>query len=255
MDRFSGTALQTTLDVLPIMLVILVFQLGVLRRKPRNLKTILIGGAYTLVGLILFRLGLEDTLLPLGSSMAQSLVTLGPTPLVDKQWYDHFWLLLFAGLIGLAATLIEPTLSAVASRVDELTGGEMRAMHLRYVVATGVAFGLMLGTLRILLGIPILFFVIPILALLGLMSINAPKTILPLALDTGPMATSVVTVPLIAAFGIAVADTIPGRDPILDGFGLVFFALLMPVLSVLLFTFYRRWKTRWFQLPRRSRDV
>ena len=244
MDRFSGTALQTTLDVLPIMLVILVFQMGVLRRKPRYLKTILIGGVYTLVGLVLFRLGLEDTLLPLGSRMAESLVNLGTIPLADKQWYDHLWLLLFAGLIGLAATLIEPTLSAVASRVDQLTGGEMRAMHLRYVVATGVAFGLMLGTLRILLGTPILFFVIPILALLGLMSIHAPKTILPLALDTGPMATSVVTVPLIAAFGIAVADTIPGRDPVLDGFGLVLFALLMPVLSVLLFTFYRRWKAR-----------
>ena len=242
LERIGSTSLQIALDVLPIALVILFFQAGILRRYPTHLRRILIGIGYTLLGLTLFRLGLEDTLLPLGESMARQLVSHGDTALESKTWLDYLWLLAFAGSIGLAATLIEPTLIAIAQREQDLTGGQMRAWDLRLVVSVGVALGLILGTGRILVGIPVLALAIPMILLTAILAFKAPKFIVPLALDTGPMATSVVTVPLIAAFGIAVARTLPDRDPVLDGFGLVFFALLTPVFSLLAFTSIRQWQ-------------
>src|SRR5690606_17626224 len=177
---------------------------------------ILVGSIYMLLGLTAFRLGLDSTLVPLGRAMAEQLLLSGTTPLAEKTWYQHGWLVLFAGLIGLAATLIEPTLIAVGSRVQELTAGELRGLHLRWIVAIGVALGMMLGSLRILLGIPILSLGIPLILLTGVLAFFAPKNIVPLALDTGPMATSVVTVPLVAAFGITMATVLPGRNPALD---------------------------------------
>ncbi len=240
MDRYTTTALQAVIDVLPIVLVILFFQIGILRSKPHHLRRIALGSSYALIGLILFRLGLDDTLLPLGSEMASALAHHGELPINEKQWFEQYWLVLFAGLIGLAATLIEPTLLAIANRVQELSGGEIRAMDLRLVVAGGVAVGLALGTLRIIIGIPILWLVAPMVILTLLMALAAPGNIVPLALDTGPMATSVVTVPLIAAFGSSIAQAIPNRDPVMDGFGLIFFALMMPVLSLLTFTLIKQ---------------
>mgnify|MGYP001417886879 CR=1 FL=1 len=227
MQKLLETALQTCSDLLPIVLIVLVFQWGILRSRPAQLQRVLAGSAYALAGLILFRLGLDLTLLPLGSDMAQELA--------GKQGWGALWLVLFAGSIGLVATLIEPTLLAVANRIQDLTGGEMRAWDLRLVVAGGVALGLVLGTARMLLGIPILAFIVPMVLLLLVVGWVSPKNILALSLDTGPMATSVVTVPLIAAFGGSVARTLPGRDPVLEGFGLIFFALMTPVLSLLMF--------------------
>lgn len=240
LERFLSTAFQTLQDVLPIVLIILFFQVVILRRYPANLKRILIGSLYMLLGLTTFRLGLDNTLIPIGRAMAEQLLLAGETPLAEKAWYQHGWLLLFAAMIGLAATLIEPTLIAIGNRVQELTAGELRAIHLRWIIAVGVALGMMLGSLRILLGIPVLALGIPLLLLTGILSFLAPRNIVPLALDTGPMATSVVTVPLVAAFGITMATILPGSDPIQDGFGVIFFALLTPVLSLLIFTLLRR---------------
>lgn len=231
---------DTLLDVLPIVLVIVFFQFLLARRPPHNWRRVLVGALYAVVGLVLFRLGLEDTLVPLGRTMADQLASLGDTPLAEKAWYNHLWLVLFAASLGLAATLIEPTLSAVAAKVDDLSGGELKARHLRWTVAAGVAVGLALGTFRILIGVPILSFILPVIAALLLFSWRAPKPMVPLALDTGPMATSVVVVPMVAAFGVAVAQVIPGRDPVLDGFGLIFFALVMPVLAVQLFAIWQQ---------------
>lgn len=239
---FLDIALQTCSDVLPIIAIILVFQFAVLRTPPAYAKRILRGSAHALLGLILFRLGLDSTLLPLGTDMAQHLASASQN--TAKPLLDYMWLVLFAGGIGLAATLIEPTLQAIANRIQELTGGELRAWDLRLVVACGVAMGLCLGTVRIIVGTPILMFMVPMVALLVIFSRLAPKNIVALALDTGPMATSVVTVPIIAAFGSSVARTLPERDPVLDGFGLIFFALLTPVLSLLIFTTFKRFKSR-----------
>lgn len=244
-QTFFDVALQTCTDVLPIIAIILIFQFLVLRTPPAHPKRLLRGGFHALLGLILFRLGLDGTLLPLGADMAQHLA--GATQQSAAPLIGYLWLVLFAGGIGLAATLIEPTLMAIANRIQELTGGEIRAWDLRLVVACGVAMGLCIGTVRIILGTPILLFIVPMVALLLLVSVLAPKNIVSLALDTGPMATSVVTVPLIAAFGSSVARTLPGRDPVLDGFGLIFFALVTPVLSLLMFTTVKRF------LPRQER--
>lgn len=239
-EAFLKTGFNTVLDVIPIVLVVLAFQFGLARRPPAHARRVLVGAVYALVGLIVFRLGLEQTLVPLGGSMADQLAHYGDTPIVDKAWYQHLWLVLFAGLIGFAATLIEPTLSIVADRAQDLSGGEFKARHFRWVVAAGVACGLALGTFRIIVGHPILWLILPIIGLLILLSLKTPKAIAPLALDAGPMATSVVVVPLVAAFGVAVAQVIPDRDPVLDGFGLVFFALLMPVVGIQLFMLFRR---------------
>lgn len=245
-ETVSAIALQTCTDVLPIIAIIGIFQVVVLRAPPAHAKRLLRGGFHALLGLILFRVGLDSTLLPLGADMAQHLA--GATQASTTPLIGYLWLVLFAGGIGLAATLIEPTLLAIAERIQELTGGEIRAWDLRLVVACGVAMGLCIGTVRIILGTPILVFIVPMIGLLLLISFFAPKNILSLALDTGPMATSVVTVPLIAAFGSSVARTLPDRDPVLDGFGLIFFALLTPVLSLLLFTTVKR------LMPRRERS-
>lgn len=241
-DAFFDIALQTCTDVLPIIAIILIFQFVVLRTPPAQAKRIVRGGLHALLGLILFRLGLDGTLLPLGADMARQLSV--ATQSTSAPLMSYLWLVMFAGGIGLAATLIEPTLLAIAERIQELTGGELRAWDLRLVVACGVAIGLCIGTVRIILGTPILVFIVPMIVLLLLISFFAPKNIVSLALDTGPMATSVVTVPLIAAFGSSIARTLPDRDPVLDGFGLIFFALLTPVLSLLLFTTFKRLMSR-----------
>lgn len=242
LQAFRDIALQTCSDVLPIVTIILIFQFVVLRTPPAYAKRILLGSLHALLGLILFRLGLDTTLLPLGTDMAQQLASASQS--TAKPLLNYMWLVLFAGGIGLAATLIEPTLQAIANRIQELTGGEIRARDLRLLVACGVAMGLCIGTIRIIVGTPILMFVVPMVAMLVIFSGLAPKNIVSLALDTGPMATSVVTVPIIAAFGSSVARTLPERDPMLDGFGLIFFALLTPVLSLLMFTTFKRFKSR-----------
>lgn len=238
-ERLQMVLLQIGADVLPILVVVLVFQAGIIRRKPAHLRHILVGGGYMLLGLALFRLGLEDTLLPLGGLMADQLVHLDGAP-AQTDWRQQLWLVLFAGAIGLAATLIEPALMAIGKQVQELTGGGLRAGALRVVVALGMAAGLMLGTLRLITGIPLLMVIAPLLVVTGLLCRLAPRSIVPLALDVGPMATSVVTVPLIAVFGVTVATSLPGRDPLMDGFGLVFFALLTPVISLLAFSWLQR---------------
>jgi hypothetical protein len=250
-ESLLSIALQTCTDVLPIIAIIVIFQFVVLRAPPTHAKRIVRGGFHALLGLILFRFGLDSTLLPLGADMAQHLA--GAAQSSRAPLISYLWLVLFAGGIGLAATLIEPTLLAIADRIQELTGGEIRAWDLRLVVACGVAMGLCIGTVRIILGTPILVFIVPMIALLLLVSFLAPKNIVSLALDTGPMATSVVTVPLIAAFGSSVARTLPGRDPVLDGFGLIFFALLTPVLSLLMFTTFKRLVSRKRLLSRKER--
>lgn len=246
LETLRFEALQSLLDVAPIVTVILAFQLLVLRQPPAQLRVILIGAVHLLIGLTLFRVGLAWSIMPLGSNLAEELVAHGGLPDPDTGvWRTNLWLYAFAALMGLTATLIEPTLIAVAERVRAVTGGGLDTWHFRIVVAAGVALGLALGTLRIVAGIPLIHVVLPLVMLIGLLALLAPRAIVPLALDSGPMATSVVTVPLIAAFGVAVAATVPGRDPMLDGFGLIVLALLAPVCCVLAFTVFQKWRMHW----------
>ena len=237
LDVIVQEALMSVYDIAPIALVIAVFQFAIFREAPPRLQQILIGLVYLAVGLTLFRVGLSESLIPIGSLMAEQLVLSNETG--AGAWAGYLWLCAFAALIGFSATLIEPTVIAVAERVRDLTGGAARPWHFRIIVAIGVACGLLAGTLRIIAGIPLPYLLMPLIVVIAGLVIVAPRAVVSLAFDSGGLATSVVTVPLIAAFGIAVAASVPGRDPLTDGFGLIVLALLFPVASVLTFATIR----------------
>jgi len=226
--------LQTLMDVAPIAVVIGAFQALAFRRAPPRLGRTLAGLVAIIVGISLFRTGLGLSLVPLGDDLAERLAYRVAEPEYST-FVNGLWLVVFAGSLGFAATMIEPTLTGIADRVRDLTGGGLQALSFRRVIATGVAVGLALGTFRILAGFPYLYVAAPLMALVGLMAILTPRALVPLALDSGPMATSLVTVPIIAAFGASLARHLPGRDPVTDGFGLVLLALLSPIACLLIF--------------------
>ncbi len=187
-----------------------------------------------IAGIAFFRTGLNLSLIPMGDDLALRLARRVASP-DHSTFLNALWLVAFAALLGLAATMIEPTLTGVAQRVQELTGGGLRPLSFRLVVAIGVATGLALGTTRILMGFPYTYLLVPLLGLIAIAAVLTPRSLVPLALDSGPMATSVVTVPIIAAFGASLARHLPGRDPLADGFGLVLLALLAPIGCLLVF--------------------
>lgn len=227
----------TLLDAAPVVLVVGGFQTFILRRRPPHLSRVLIGAAYVLLGLALFRLGLEWSLLPIGTDLSERLTapSLAAVPDGEVPWTRFLWLYLFATTLGFATTMVEPALTAIAERVGAMTGGTLRPMALRLVVAVGVSLGLLLGTLRIVTGLPLPWAVAGMVGLITVLVALAPRQLVPLAFDCGGFATSVVTVPMVAAFAVGVATAIPGRDPLTDGFGVILFALLSPVASVLAF--------------------
>jgi len=139
----------------------------------------------------------------------------------------------FAVALGGAAALIEPTLVATADRVRDLSGGAVRPTVLRVSVAAGIGLGLGLGVVRLILGIPAGWVLVPMVALLAGLAFVAPRGLVPLALDSGAIATSVVTVPVITAYGVALADTLPGRSALVDGFGLIVLAMIGSAVAVL----------------------
>jgi hypothetical protein len=238
LEMLQHAFFATFTDLAPVVLVGVFFQTVVLHRPFPHRRMILIGMGYVIAGLTLFRIGLDISLMPIGSEMAERLARLGAQAGVDgiASWTSYGWLYAFAAGVGFAATLVEPTLITVADRVHDLTGGAVRPFALRVVVALGVAAGLAIGSFRIVMGIPLEYLLALILLLMLLLSLRAPRAILALAYDTGPMATSVATVPLITALGVGIAANVPGRTPLADGFGLIVLALLSPVISVLALT-------------------
>jgi hypothetical protein len=230
------TELANTLyDLVPILAVFAVFQLGIMRAAVPRLKRMLLGLFYVLVGLTFFRIGLSLSFIPIGGDIARQLVESAATG------GSYLFVLAFAALIGVSATLIEPTLTAAATRVSDLSGGVMRPWPFRFVVALGVGAGLALGAFRIVHGVPIEYVLGAAVGVLCVLVLLAPRGIVPLALDSGGIATSVVTVPLIAAFGVAVAETVPGRGALTDGFGLIVLALLCPAIMLLAFAAVQAW--------------
>lgn len=232
LERLMSATADTFRDMVPVALVIVVFQVLVLRERPNHLRRIFVGTAFLVFGLVLFRVGITQALLPIGSLMA---VQLGGADFVgdDPAWFAYGWLYAFAFAIGLSATLIEPTLIAIADRARDLSGGALHPWALRIAVAVGVALGMLIGTLRIVIGLPLSHVFSILVAIVALVAVTAPRQLRPLAFDSGGVATSVVIVPLIAAFSLNVAKAIPGRDPLVDGFGLVMLVFLMPVVTVL----------------------
>ena len=228
------TILYTAMDVLPIVIFIFGFQTVVLRKPLPHFRRLLAGLGFVIIGLGLFLIGLEMALFPLGREMAEQLTS--PESLVGGvvgDWHAYIWVYLFALAIGFATTIAEPALLAVSMKAHDVSGGAISVWGLRVAVALGVSVGVALGTFRIITGLPLQNFIMAGYAIVLLQTIWAPKLIIPLAYDSGGVTTSTVTVPLITALGLGLAETIPGRSPLLDGFGLVAFASLFPIIAVL----------------------
>ena len=229
----------SALDVLPIAVFLFAFQRLVIGEPLANSKQIVVGFVFVVAGLGLFLIGLENTLFPLGKMMAQQLTD--PEFLYDAagrtaetlRWQDYYWVYIFACTIGFSTTLAEPSLMAVAMKANTVSGGAIGVWSLRVAVAIGAGIGVGLGCYRIVTGLPIHYFIAAGYVIVILQTIIAPRLIVPLAFDSGGVTTSTVTVPLIAALGLGLAESVPGRSAILDGFGLVAFAALFPIITVL----------------------
>ncbi len=236
---FLRTLFDTLRDVAPITIIIVVFQFLVIRQRPAHLRQMFIGFIYVLIGLALFLLGLERALFPIGRVMAMQLtdpafIFPGAGPLAGAlHWADYYWVYLFAFAIGFSTTIAEPSLMAVAIKANQVSGGSVGVWGLRVSVALGVAIGISLGAWRIVTGLPIHYFIIVGYIVVVVQTMFAPRIIVPLAYDSGGVTTSTVTVPLVAALGLGLAENVPGRNVLIDGFGLIAFASLFPVMSVM----------------------
>jgi hypothetical protein len=209
-------------DLLPIIIVVIFFQTFIIQAMPQNLSTIVIGLTIVAVGLALFIRGLELGIFPIGEGLAVDFAKKG----------SLFWLLLFAFTIGFATTVAEPALIAIADKAADISSGRIDAFWLRMTVAFSVGFAIALGTLRILLGHPIAYYIISGYIIVVIVTFFTPAEIIGLAYDSGGVTTSTVTVPLVAALGIGLASSIKGRNPAIDGFGLIAFASLTPMIFV-----------------------
>ncbi|MDN3609325.1 DUF1538 domain-containing protein [Vibrio ostreicida] len=246
-SQFLDTFGSTVSDVMPIASIIFGFQFAVLRRPVTNLPKVLLGFAYVIVGLSLFLIGLEMALFPLGETMAIQLTNpefiqaskISPSDTVV--WKDYYWVYLFAFSIGFSTTIAEPSLIAVAIKASQVSGGAISVNGLRFAVAFGVAAGIALGSYRIVVGDPIHYYIIAGYIIVVIQTFYAPQFIVPLAYDSGGVTTSTVTVPLVAALGLGLASTVPGRNPMIDGFGLIAFASLFPIISVMGYAQMTRW--------------
>jgi hypothetical protein len=221
-------------DLLPIVLVIVFFQFFVLQQPLPNVGQILLGVLFVVLGLTFFIHGLEQGLFPIGESMATAFARKG----------SLFWLIAFAFSLGFGTTVAEPALIAVAAEAAEVaaTGAmieatdaarEQYADGLRYTVALSVGLAIVVGVVRILKGWPVQWFIIGGYVLVVIMTIFAPKEIIGIAYDSGGVTTSTITVPLVTALGVGLASSIRGRNPMIDGFGLIAFASLTPMIFVM----------------------
>lgn len=237
----SSTALSTARDVAPIIVILVFFQLAVLRRRLPNLGKIVRGFAYVLVGLTLFIIGLEEALFPIGETMATQLTSLSVSEGDVVRWNDYLLVYAFAAAIGFATTVAEPALISVSLKAEEVSGGAVNAWGLRLAVAAGVAIGVALGCFRIVTGTPLPWYIMAAYVVVIVQTFRSAKTIVPLAFDSGGVTTSTVTVPVVAALGLGLAASVPGRSPLIDGFGLIAFASVFPIMSVLGYAMFSSW--------------
>lgn len=210
-------------DVLPIILVILFFQYAVLRHPLASPLKVGVGFALVIVGLYAFVVGLKLGLFPIGQSMAAQLIGF-------DTW---LWVYLFAFCIGFATTMAEPALIAVGQQAEEAAAGKIQGNVIRILVALGVAIGITIGVHRIISGDSIHYYIIGGYVLVILLTALAPRYIVALAFDLGGVTTSEVTVPLVTALGIGLASQIEGRNVLIDGFGLIAFASIFPIVTVM----------------------
>ncbi len=239
LSEITRSLYLTVYDVLPIVLIIFFFQLLVIRRPMTNLKRVLVGFIYVLIGLSLFLFGLEKALFPLGRIMAEQLtspdfiLSSSSHALSSLNWQDYYWVYIFAFAIGFSTTVAEPALIAVAIKANQVSAGTISVQGLRTAVALGVALGIALGSFRIITGMPLHYFIISGYLIVVIQTFFAPRMIVPLAYDSGGVTTSTVTVPLVTALGLGLAESVPGRNALIDGFGLIAFASLFPMITVM----------------------
>lgn len=221
-------------DLLPIILVIGFFQFAVLQQPIPNFGEIVLGVVFVIIGLTLFVQGLNMGLFPIGETMAFEFASKG----------SLFWLLSFAFALGFGTTVAEPALIAVAGEAAKIaaTGGMIEASEesmasyaqgLRLTVALSVGFAIMIGVFRIIKGWPIQYLIVVGYSGVVIMTIFAPKEIIGIAYDSGGVTTSTITVPMVTALGVGLASSIKGRNPMVDGFGLIAFASLTPMIFVM----------------------
>ncbi|MFP4092721.1 MAG: DUF1538 family protein [Cyclobacteriaceae bacterium] len=224
----------TLTDVLPIILVVAFFQLLIIQEPFPRLGEIVFGSLLVVIGLLLFVKGLEMGLFPIGEAMATALAKKG----------SLFWLMLFAFLLGFSTTIAEPALIAISKEAAKISAGagliendqstiDNFAIGLRLSVAFSVGLAIVIGVLRIIKGWPVYYLIIGGYIMVMLMTIIAPEEIIGLAYDAGGVTTSTITVPLVTALGIGLANVIKGRSQLLDGFGLIAFASLLPMIFVM----------------------
>ncbi len=233
---FALILLYTLRDVLPILVLIIFFQIVVLKQPIPHLKRVIIGGIYVVIGLALFLMGLEKALFPVGNIMATQLSDpsfIGASGADLNNWMSYYWIYIFAAMIGFSTTIAEPSLIAVAIKAGEVSGGTIKPWGLRITVAMGVAFALALGTFRIVTGTPLFIYIMVGYIIVIIQTFFAPKELIALAYDSGGVTTSTVTVPIVAALGLGLSSAVPGRNPAIDGFGLIAFASLFPIIAVL----------------------
>lgn len=236
MIALAKALLGSLRDLMPIVVVIAFFQLVVLQEPLPNLVSILFGLVLVVFGLTFFIFGLEMGLFPIGETMAQAFARKGSV----------FWLLAFAFCLGFGTTVAEPALTAVADEAAEVAaeGGMIAhqeqamadyANGLRYTVALSVGIAILLGVLRILKGWPIQYMIIGGYIGVVVLTMFAPQSIIGVAYDSGGVTTSTITVPLVTALGVGLASAIKGRNPMIDGFGLIAFASLLPMMFVMVY--------------------
>jgi len=248
-DGLTTALIGTSRDVFAVSALLLGFQYLVLRQPIPHLRRLLAGLVMVVVGLAFFLIGLELALFPLGELMATQLSSAqfvfgSDTVPASPPWWKYGWVYLFAAIIGFSTTLAEPALIAVAFKAEEASRGTIRPWGLRLVVAVGVAAGISLGAFRIVTGASLVLFIAIGYVVVVVQTAFAPKSIIPLAYDSGGVTTSTVTVPLVAALGLGLAATIPGRNPVLDGFGLIAFASLFPMITVMGYAQLADWRAR-----------
>lgn len=231
-----GAMISSFKDLMPIVLVVLFFQLVVLQEPLPHVLSILFGLLLVVLGLTFFVFGLEMGLFPIGETMAQSFARKGSV----------FWLMVFSFCLGFGTTIAEPALTAVSAEAAEVAaeGGiiamteesmQSYADGLRLSVAVSVGLAIVLGVLRILKGWPIHRLIIGGYIGVVILTWFAPEYIIGVAYDSGGVTTSTITVPLVTALGVGLASTIKGRNPMLDGFGLIAFASLLPMMFVMIY--------------------
>jgi len=238
----SRDALFSLRDLAPIVLVIAVFQIFVVKQPVSGFWSLLTGGLLVVAGLAFFIFGLRIALFPIGENLAHALAKKG----------SAFWLFTFSFVLGFGTTIAEPALLAVAEEAAKVAVGagviandeaaiENYALGLRLVVALSVGVALLLGVFRILTNWSLPVMIIGGYVLVVIVTTVAPPEIVGVAYDSGGVTTSTVTVPLVTALGVGLASSLKGRNPMTDGFGLIAFASLTPILFVLLYGIVRQW--------------